>query len=224
MRVQKLLWGLLGLAVLLAAGIVWFTTARPVVVLPRIRLAPGYALTLPGGEQLNSESGRGVVTLYTFAYADCAERCTQLFSLMQGVDAELAKRPSALEPPLRYVTITVNPLEDTPDALAGIELPFTTKAASWTWLSGDPDAVHRTAMDGFGAVFARQTNGSIYFEPRLTLVDGEGIIRGEFSGTKLPDAATLVAYLDILYAEIENATGSTRLAYEAAHFFACYPH
>lgn len=223
MRVQKLLWGLLGLAVLLAAGIVWFTTARPVVVLPRIRLAPGYALTNPAGDVLTSESGRGLVTLYTFAYAGCNERCTQLFGLLQSVDEELARRPP-LEPALRYVTITVNPLDDTTQALAGMELPFTPRAAAWTWLSGDADAVRRTAMDGFGAVFARQANGSIYYEPRLTLVDGEGIIRGEFSGTKLPDAATLVQYLDILYAEIQNATGSTRLAYEAAHFFACYPH
>ena len=48
MRVQKLLCGLLGLAVLLAAGSVCFTTTQRMVALPRIRLAPGYALILPG--------------------------------------------------------------------------------------------------------------------------------------------------------------------------------
>jgi hypothetical protein len=64
-RVQKLLWGLLGIAVLLAAGIVCFTTTQWMVALPRIRLAPGYALILPGGDSLNRETGRGEVTLYT---------------------------------------------------------------------------------------------------------------------------------------------------------------
>jgi 4-hydroxybenzoate polyprenyltransferase len=47
-RVQKFLCGLLGLAVLLAASIVCFTTTQRMVALPHIHLAPGYALILPG--------------------------------------------------------------------------------------------------------------------------------------------------------------------------------
>jgi len=46
---------------LLAVGIVWFATARPVVVLPRMRTAPGYLFSRADGGTLTSEDERGVV-------------------------------------------------------------------------------------------------------------------------------------------------------------------
>ena len=45
---------------------------QPVQVLPRIRLAPGYALAADDGGVLTSEAGRGTITLYSFLPATCA--------------------------------------------------------------------------------------------------------------------------------------------------------
>ena len=65
--------------------------------------------------------------------------------------------------------------------------------------------------------------GRFVFSPRYVLVDGEGIIRAELEGPEFTPERFL-EYLAILNTEISQSQGSSKLAYEAAHFFACYPH
>ena len=68
----------------------------------------------------------------------------------------------------------------------------------------------------------RTTSSS--FDPTLVLVDGWGVIRGEYKyQTILSDAYKIVRHLGILGEEIRNSSGAASLAYEAAHLFLCYP-
>ena len=64
----------------------------------------------------------------------------------------------------------------------------------------------------------------VAFDPMLVLVDGWGVIRGEYKyQTLTSDADKIVRHLGILGEELRNAKGAASLAYEAAHFFLCYP-
>lgn len=216
------LWILAGLGAALVIGVLWFTTARPVLVLPRLSLAPGYGLTTASGDLFTSEDGRGVVTLYSFAYTGCGERCSLIYDKLQAVDAALADYP-ALDPPLRFVTLTLDPEHDTPETLAGFELPFEPQAVEWVWLTGDPARMKLVTGGGFEILYQPQEDGSIFFDPQMALVDGNGILRGQYEMSRF-SAESLVAYIDYLYQEIEQSSGAAKLAYEAAHFFACYPH
>ncbi len=76
---------------------------------------------------------------------------------------------------------------------------------------------------GFEILYQPQEDGSIFFDPQMALVDGNGILRGQYEMSRF-SAESLVAYIDYLYQEIEQSSGAAKLAYEAAHFFACYPH
>ena len=49
-------------------GVMAFTIFEPIQVLPRIRLAPGFAMTDQAGDRLTSEDLRGEIVLYSFAY------------------------------------------------------------------------------------------------------------------------------------------------------------
>jgi len=217
---NRLLWAVGGIGLVLIAAVLWFTIARPVVVLPRSRLAPGYTLSDSAGKTFSSEFQRGRLTLYTFAYTGCGERCQPIYKLLRELDAALAGK--ALTPPLDFITISVDPARDLPAALAGFPLPFQPAASQWFALTGEEAWLRNVIGGGFEVAYQSQSDGSVYFDPRLVLVDGEGVIRGEYDLAQT-SADQLLYHLDLLYKEIEQASGAGKFAYEAAHFFACYP-
>lgn len=210
----------LGAAV--AAFVLWFALARPVLVLPRLRLAPGFSLTGADGASVTSEAGRGKITLYTFAFTNCQAQCAKTYDTLQAIDAGLSQWPSVV-PPFRIVTLSIDPANDTPQTLASFRLPFQPKVSDWTWVTGSPERMKEIIGGSFEVLYAPQPDGSLVFSPRYVLVDGEGIIRGDYDGTTT-SPESILNYLSILYEEIANTTGPGRMAYEAAHFFACYPH
>jgi protein SCO1/2 len=219
----KLVWRILyGAAALLVAAVLVFTIARPVVVLPRIRLAPGYALQNNAGQPVTSEHQRGRLTLYSFAYTRCGADCQAVYDSLQAVDALLAARP-ARQPALRFVTLTLDPAHDTPTCLAAFPAPFRPRATEWLWLTGDEKRLRDIIGGSFEVLYEPQPDGSVFFAPRFVLVDGEGVVRAIYEGATL-DAARFNQHLDLLYKEIAQAEGPARLAYQAAHLFACYPH
>lgn len=206
---------------LLGGGILWFATAKPVVVLPRMNLSPGYLFTTAGGESMNSEDGRGVLTLYSFAYTRCGADCEPLYRILEAVDRSLASQPPR-EPRLRFVTLTLDPIYDTPERLAAFGTPFQAKAVEWTWLTGDEERVKAVAGGGFEVLYQASAGGVNVLESHLVLVDGFGVIRADLDPQRT-DPETVVEFIDLLYEEIATSNGAARLAYEAAHFFACYP-
>ena len=60
--------------------------------------------------------------------------------------------------------------------------------------------------------------------PGYILVDGSGVVRGDYRyQTLADDGDKLVRHIDILASELRYADGSAAVAYEAAHLFLCYP-
>jgi cytochrome oxidase Cu insertion factor (SCO1/SenC/PrrC family) len=219
---KNFLLGIVFFTAILAAGIMWFTIARPVVVLPRVKLAPGYYLLSGQKKSITSEDRRGKITLYSFAYTRCTSDCQTIYNNLKVIDSKLSSR-QILNPPLDFITLTIDPEWDTPNRLADFPLPFQPHSVKWSWVTGTPNLVRTIAANGFEILFSPLPEGKVVFSPRYVLVDGEGIIRAELEGNEFtPDR--FLSYLDILYKEISESQGASHLAYEAAHFFACYPH
>ncbi len=206
---------------LLVISILWFTTARPIVVLPRMRLSPGYGLQDVSGNLVTSDQQRGLLTLYSFAYTRCGDECHSMYAALQEIDAALAGQPTR-QPRLQFITITVDPARDTPEALAAFPLPFDPKTVQWRWLTSSQERVKAVAGGGFEVLVQPRQDDSLFLTPRLVLVDGAGVVRASFEGSQI-DSRNILAQLALLYKEIERSQGANRLAYEAAHFFACYP-
>jgi len=62
------------------------------------------------------------------------------------------------------------------------------------------------------------------FDPSFVIVDGNGVVRGDYRyQTLADDADKLIRHTEILAEEIRYADGPAALAYEAAHLFLCYP-
>lgn len=209
-------------AALVVVAILWFVIARPVLVLPRISLAPGYSLVDGSGQTVTSEDARGKLTLYSFAYSRCAQDCDAIYGTLQAIDSSLAAQPLRT-PALRFVTLTIDPAHDTQQQLAEFSLPFQPRAVEWMWLTGPEKILKNVSGGAFGVLYQPREDGTIFFAPRYVLVDGEGIVRAFYDSAEL-EPERFLGQLDLVYEEIAQAQGSARLAYEAAHFFACYPH
>jgi protein SCO1/2 len=209
---------LYALIVLPLIGIIIFVTVRPILVLPRIRLAPGYLFINQAGQTISHESLRGKMVVY-FAGGLTCERCTDYVGLMESVQAAL---PSLESPyPIQLVTLSVDPAE-TPQRLADSVAEAGIDTQNWHFLTGDPSQMKYVVGDGFRTYYTTQEDGSLYVEPSIMLVDGMGILRAEYRGS-LPSLETVMQGLDLLVTEAENSEGLTRYAYEAAHLFLCYP-
>ncbi len=212
-------------------GAIAFALFEPIQVLPRLRPAPGYALTDGSGRPFTSEDARGTVVLYSYAPLACGDDCAEVHTTM----AEVAGRVEAIDlagAELRLVTIV---LDDSPDpvAVAAAARAAGADGDRWRWIAGSETTVRNVVGTGFrrayrvesGAVDPADPAGPVIeFDPGFVLVDGDGIVRGDYRyRTLADDADKLVDHIAILGAELRYANGAGAVAYEAAHLFLCYP-
>lgn len=215
--VWRIIFGILFLITSLLGG---FTTLRPVVVLPRIGLAPGFNLTEQTGAQFSNEHLRGKIALYNFTYTNCGGDCPQTSPLM----AELQGRVSELETdgiPVHLVTMTIDPEHDSVAQMAAYAEQFNANPDIWHFVTGSPVQLKSVIGGGFSTYYTEK-DGGIKFEPAFMLVDGNGVLRAEYE-TAVPDLNIILRDINLLVEEAHNSTGPQKLAYEAAHLFLCYP-
>lgn len=198
------------------AGSMAFAILQPVQVLPRLRLAPGYALVDHAGATVTSEDGRGVITLYTFEPAECGDRCEAVHTTMREVRDRVEREVDLGGASFRLVTVVLDPDVD-PGTVARAR---DVAGADWTWLAGSADQIENV----IGLGFRRSTTVDDGFAPSYAIVDGAGMIRGEYRyQTLTDDADKLVRHIDLLGSELRNDSGFASFVYEAAHAFQCYP-
>jgi protein SCO1/2 len=199
-----------------------FAIFEPIQVLPRIRLSPGFALVDQSGASLTSDDLRGEVVLYGFAYGDCGEACDSTLSTMEEVARRVPTETDLGDVPFRVVTISLDPARDT-ERLGTVAERSGADGETWRWATAEPDELRRVAGNGFKVPYER-SGDEIRFDPRFVLVDGWGVVRGEYRySTLADDADKLVRHVGILGEELRNSTGVASVAYEAAHVFLCYP-
>lgn len=216
-------YGIYAFVVLIIGGAVAFKVFQPVQVLPRMRLAPGFTFVDQEGQRITNEDMRGQFVLYTFTYTQCPEPCYNLDETMRQVQAGL-EGVDLDGIPVSFVTISFDTVHDTPEVLnayaraAGADYP-----RSRFVTADDADVLKYIIGGGFEVYYEQQEDGSYDFEPVFILVDGLGIIRGEYQyRTESPDAERIIRHFGVLAEEVRNSDGPSRLAYEAAHYFLCF--
>ncbi len=195
-------------------AILAFVTLRPIVVLPRITLAPGFAFQEIRRQRMTSEDLRGHLTFYTFVPLACPANCQHTLAALRATHERLATQ--TLDVPVRFVVVVL----DAPSPLAVAPLADTLPP-DWLIASGTPETLKRTVGGGFG-VFYDANATPLKYDPAVMLVDGVGILRADYR-TAQPDPAILLRDLGLIDQEVRNSTGLGALAYEAAHLFVCYP-
>jgi len=211
-------YGLFGTFVV---GLLAFIILRPIQVLPRIMLAPGFIVLDQDAQPLTSEDLRGAITLYNFSYAACRQPCPDTLAVMQLVRERLSE-VDTLGVPVRLLTLSVDPAHDTPAVLRALGKRYAADFKQWQFATAEAERLKHLVGGGFGVYYQAQPDGMIRLDPALMLVDGNGLLRAEYR-TGSPNPDIILRDIRLLAVEAVNSAGPGRLAYEAAHLFVCYP-
>ena len=145
------------------------------------------------GAEHASASWRGHTTVVAFMFTRCPTVCPVLTGRMKTLQAEAKAR----EVPLRLVSISVDPENDTPEVLAEYAKKNGADTASWSFLTGDYDVVKKTSVDGFkmaleGKADPNADDFGILHGSHLVLVDRELRIRGYYRSKDDAEMARLI--------------------------------
>ncbi|MGD2059423.1 MAG: SCO family protein [Acidimicrobiia bacterium] len=212
---------LIGIGIFVLAAVMAFAIFEPVQVLPRIRVAPGFTLVDQTGATFTSEDGRGAVTLYTFLPVDCGDECGAVNETMTEVGRRVTATVDLAGAEFRQVTVALDTSD--PEELAAAALASGADGAVWRWVGADEATLRDVVGEGF-RVFYEETAEGVEFDPVFVIVDGAGLVRGDYRyATISSDADRLTRHISLLGEELRNSKGAASLVYEAAHIFLCYP-
>ncbi|MBC8503443.1 MAG: SCO family protein [Anaerolineales bacterium] len=214
------LYFLIGLLVIAALA---FKIFQPVQVVPRIRLSPGFSLIDQDGERLTNEDVRGQFVLYNFSYTRCPDPCGNMNQTLAEIQSRL-NEINLGDIEMKFVTISFDPKHDSPETMKDLADYLGADPAQWKFATTPDETLLKAIIGGgFEAYYNLNEDGSFTFDPKFVLVDGWGIIRGEYRyQTQVPDTERILRHIGVLAKEVHNSQGSASLAYEAAHYFLCY--
>lgn len=172
----------LGLGMALAAGATpaGAAAATKAPPLPMIGPAPDFTLTAQDGRRVALADLRGKAVAVAFIYTSCSDVCPLLTEKMAQVQGELGQDFGR---GVAFVSITVDPARDTPEALRQYAAGHGADVAGWSFLTGSEAAVRAVAR-GYGVVVAKGAGGAPDHTLLTTLVDKRGLMRVQYLGAR----------------------------------------
>lgn len=153
------------------------TKAEPPVYMQ----APSFELIDQDGKAFRSSDLRGKVWVVDFFFTTCPSICPRLTAAMKEIRAALSDRQGRVH----FVSITVDPENDTPEVLRSYATRNELDLHDWSLLTGDEKTVRETVADGFKTFLGeKEDHGGRYdiaHASRFFLVDGEGRVRGAYA-------------------------------------------
>jgi protein SCO1/2 len=174
------------IAVLAALGMVGCQAQPPMDVFGP---APEFQLTEQSGATYSSQSLAGRVTLLDFVYTHCTDACPLLSATFQQVQRKLSDE-KLLGSRVMLVSLSVDPLHDTPPVLAEYGQQFKADANGWKLLTGDWDQVY-DVVTGFKvatrpprpAADSPAPGGTeLTHTTRIVLIDAQNQVRAYLEG------------------------------------------
>lgn len=175
-----LLAGVLVLTASFAVPMFWCRAPDP--TLDDLGTVPAFDLTDQSGQVFTEEALRGHPTIIDFVFTRCDTICPVVSARMAHMQERLADRKAES---IKLVSISVDPVYDTPEKLAAYAQSFGAKLDKWRFLTGDLAKVKALVEgpfmssmqnEGVSAKGAPQISHSGYF----VLVDGDLHIRGVY--------------------------------------------
>lgn len=177
------------LAILIAAPFAVRTYNARTSPLERMGQLPTWQLTSQTNQPFGSAQLAGKPYITSFFFTSCPTICPKIMGAMAKVAAQTSDA-------IKLVSITVDPLTDTPEVLQASMAKYDAKAPRWTFCTGTELGVREVIVGGFKTYVGKKAAKSdnvydIAHGARLVLVDGGGQVRGHF-GTDDAGLAELV--------------------------------
>jgi protein SCO1/2 len=166
-------------------GCVMVTLIRPFLRFepkppPVLSELPAFSLVDQDGKPFGNADLRGQVWIASFFFTKCPSVCPLLMQRM----AALQNRFQAEHVDgIRLVSLTVDPVNDTPERLRAAAPGYGVDPTRWTLLTGPIERVHDLCVNGFkvpGFDGTGMINGDIPHTTKVVLVDPHGRIRGYY--------------------------------------------
>ena len=147
--------------------------------LARYGPAPDFSLVERSGRPMTAGDLRGRVWIADFIYTECRDTCPLQSRAMAALLTDLEAYGD-----LRSVSITVDPLTDTPALLSRYADRYGADPERWLFLTGELREIRRIVEDGF-RLSAAPVDGAtpdpvVFHSTRFVLVDRDGEIRGYY--------------------------------------------
>ncbi|UCE87266.1 MAG: SCO family protein [Deltaproteobacteria bacterium] len=140
--------------------------------------APDFALTDQDGRDLALADLRGKCVLIDFVFTTCDGPCPIVTArhvrLQRALDTELRPRT-------HFVSISLDPERDTPDALRAYASARGADLSNWSFLTGPPEQV-AAVVERYGVGSKREPGGEIEHIVAAFLVDPQGRIAERYLG------------------------------------------
>lgn len=177
---RALLWGALVAALLAIVAAALVERLRRPEPPPVLGAVPGFALRDQAGREVTLRGLAGHPWIADFVFTRCEMSCPLITERLAKLDRELPASP-----PLRLVSVTVDPAHDRPEVLARYARQHGA-SPRWLFLTGEPDAVYSLVRQGFKLGVdvppgdAANAAEAVTHSNRFVLVDGKGRIRGYY--------------------------------------------
>jgi protein SCO1/2 len=152
-----------------------------------IQKAPDFSLTNQAGAAVRLADFRGKVWLVSFVFTTCNGSCPATTHRMGQVQQELKTRGLLKGDRVRLLSITLDPVRDTPEVLRNYMRLYDADPASWSFLTGPPDHVAKV-IAAWGMWARPAASGQLDHPSRIFLADGRGRIREIYNLTFLKAA------------------------------------
>jgi protein SCO1/2 len=159
---------------------------------------PDFTLTERNGSSVNLAQLRGKVWIADFIYTTCTDTCPLQTAMMAKLQQEYAGTPE-----VQFVSFTVDPERDTPQALSRYADKHQADPSRWYFLTGQRDRIIRLIQQGFHLAVVSppveaELGGMIPHSPRFVLVDKDARIRGYYDSRDLEAFLRLKNHIAVL--------------------------
>lgn len=167
--------------------------------------APGFALKDAKGRPVSLADFRGKAVVLHFIYASCPDACPLHADLIGRIQAMVNQTP--MRDQVQFVTITTDPVNDTPEVLEAYGPAHGLDPANWVFLTSGPDKPDETRalVERYGHSFVSTEDGAQVHGVITHIIDRQGRWRANFHGLKF-EPTSLVTYINGLV----NEHGSDR--------------
>lgn len=185
----------------LFAGLVLLVGCRGEPPFPELWTAPTYRLVDQRNQPFGSADLAGRASVVDFIYTSCTDTCPLLSATFARVQERL-REDGLLGSPVQLVSISVDPLRDTPEVLAEYGGRFGADPDNWRLLTGDPGSVF-AVLAGFqvttveAAMRAAETDEVPHSE-RIMVVDPAGKVRAALRGAEVAPEEVVRAVRSVL--------------------------